>query len=65
LQNSLKNFRWKCPYLTFENKLIQRHESTISRTTDFSPNTPIRLLFSGFIHLYSFDLKNLNLTHVQ
>jgi vancomycin resistance protein YoaR len=40
----------KFPYLKLENKLI--HESAISRTTDFSPNTPIRLFFSGFIDLF-------------
>jgi hypothetical protein len=49
---SIGNFHTpKFPYLTFENKFFLRHESAISRTTDFSPNTPIRLLFSGFIHL--------------
>jgi hypothetical protein len=33
-QKTLKTF-------PFENKLILRHESAISRTTDFSSNTPI------------------------
>jgi hypothetical protein len=51
-QKTLKKLPLAFPYLTFENNLILRHESPISRTTDFSPNTPIRLLFSGFIDLF-------------